>query len=88
MMFWTDHDLSAWGWVAMVAGMVFFGGLVIALVVLLVRGQNRPVDQVGRPRPTPEQLLGEQFARGEIEEEEYRRRLATLESAGQVVNRP
>ncbi|MFJ9695945.1 SHOCT domain-containing protein [Kitasatospora sp. NPDC101183] len=31
--------------------------------------------------PTPEQLLAERFARGEIDEEEYRRRLATLRSA-------
>ncbi|MEU6537714.1 SHOCT domain-containing protein [Streptomyces sp. NPDC047000] len=32
--------------------------------------------------PTPEQLLAERFARGEIDEDEYRRRLAVLRDAG------
>jgi hypothetical protein len=27
MMFWTDHDLSGWGRVTMVTGMVVFWGL-------------------------------------------------------------
>lgn len=30
------------------------------------------------PRPGPEQILAERYARGEIDEEEYERRLATL----------
>jgi putative membrane protein len=30
------------------------------------------------PRPTPAQLLAERFARGEIDEQEYHRRLDTL----------
>jgi putative membrane protein len=78
MMFWTDHDLTGWGWVAMSVGMVVFWGLLITLTVVLVRGLNRPYDQAGEPRPSPAQLLAERFARGEIDEEEYRRRLATL----------
>ncbi|WP_391858311.1 SHOCT domain-containing protein [Streptomyces silvisoli] len=41
---------------------------------------------MGRPHahidaPSPEQLLAERFARGEIDEYEYRRRLATLRDA-------
>ncbi|MFI0716705.1 SHOCT domain-containing protein [Streptomyces inhibens] len=31
-----------------------------------------------RGGPTPEQILAERYARGEIDEEEYQRRLATL----------
>ncbi|MEW2558755.1 SHOCT domain-containing protein [Streptomyces griseorubiginosus] len=30
--------------------------------------------------PSPEQLLAERFARGEIDEEEYRRRMSVLDS--------
>jgi putative membrane protein len=88
MMFWTDHDLSGWGWVAMVTGMVVFWGLLIALAVILVRGLNRPADLAHGPRPSPEQLLGERFARGEIDEEEYRRRLAALTGSDQVTPTP
>jgi putative membrane protein len=78
MMFYTDHDLTGWGWVAMTLGMVAFWGLLIVLVVELVRGRNRPAGGTDAARPTPERLLAERFARGEIDEDEYRRRLATL----------
>ena len=84
MMFWTDHDVSGWGWAAMVLGMVIFWGLLIALTVVLVRGLNRPAAPTPGPRPSPEQLLAERFAHGEIDEEEYRRRLDVLMSAGQA----
>jgi putative membrane protein len=82
MMFWTDHDLSGWGWVVMTTSMVLFWGLLIAGGVLLFRALNQPAG--GAPagsRPSPEHLLAERFARGEIDEEEYQRRLATLTSA-------
>ena len=88
MMFWTDHDLSGWGWVAMVTGMVVFWGLLIALAVILVRGLNRPADLAHGPRPSPEQLLGERFARGEIDEEEYRRHRAALTGSDRVTPAP
>ena len=88
MMFWSDHDLSGWGWVAMVTGMVVFGGLLIALLVMLARGLNRPADQASGPRLSPEQLLAERFARGDIEDEEYRRRLATLAGSDRVAPTP
>ncbi|WP_037972432.1 SHOCT domain-containing protein [Streptomyces sp. NRRL WC-3742] len=38
--------------------------------------------------PAPEQVLAERFARGEIDEEEYRRRLDVLRSAGGPGNWP
>ena len=87
-MFWTDHDVSGWGWVAMALAMVIFWGLLIALTVLLVRWMHRSAPPAPSARPSPEQLLAERFARGEIDEEEYRRRLAALTSAGQAVHRP
>lgn len=81
MMFWSDHNLTAWGWVAMTVGMALFWGLLITLAVVLVRGLNRSADQASVPRPSPERLLAERFARGEIDEDDYRRRLATLTGA-------
>ena len=88
MMFWTDHDVTGWGWVAMVTGMVVFWGLLIALLVVLARGLNRPADQAYGARLSPEQLLAERFARGDIDEEEYRLRLSTLTGSYRVAPTP
>ncbi|MFH0241476.1 SHOCT domain-containing protein [Streptomyces sp. HK10] len=89
MMFWNGHGVSGWGWFAMSAGMILFWVLVITAAVLLFRALDRPRE---RPRAhegprTPEgssaeRLLAERFARGEIDEEEYRGRLAVLHSSG------
>ncbi|MFF1298417.1 MULTISPECIES: SHOCT domain-containing protein [unclassified Streptomyces] len=83
-MFWYGHDVSGWGWFAMSAGMILFWALIIAAAVLLFRAVNRAPEQ--HPHisagPSPEQLLAERFARGDIDEEEYRRRLAVLRSSG------
>ncbi|MGV9844559.1 SHOCT domain-containing protein [Streptomyces fungicidicus] len=79
MMFWYDHDVSGWGWFAMSAGMILFWALIITVVVLLVRALNSPHEHTSTPTaPTPEEILRERLARGEIDEEEYRRRLTAL----------
>jgi putative membrane protein len=81
-MFWYDHDLSGWGWVGMTIGMVLFWGLVITAIVLLVRGVvRREQPTAAAPPADAEQLLAERFARGEIDEAEYRDRLAALRGA-------
>ncbi|MFD8495802.1 SHOCT domain-containing protein [Amycolatopsis sp. NPDC059657] len=86
MMFWYGNGMSGWGYVLMTVGMVLFWGLVIfgvvALVRYLARSSQRP-EGLGAPRPTPEQVLAERFARGEIDEQEYRSRLATLRGSPQ-----
>jgi putative membrane protein len=47
--------------------------------VLLVRTLARPSGgSDGTGRPSPEQLLAERFARGEMDDDDYRRRPATL----------
>ncbi|MFK4145373.1 SHOCT domain-containing protein [Streptomyces sp. NPDC004065] len=84
MMYWYPHGMNGWGWFAMSLGTVLFWAVLITAGVLLFRALNRgsgpaagqPYDPVRRP--TPEQLLAERFARGEVDEEEYRRRLAVL----------
>lgn len=79
MMFWYDHNLSAWGWVGMVLTMIAFWGLVVAAVVWLLRGTGNDDRRPTRPQDRgPEQLLAERFARGEIDAAEYRDRLAAL----------
>ncbi|ALV38579.1 hypothetical protein AS200_15190 [Streptomyces sp. CdTB01] len=79
-MFWYDHNASGWGWFAMSAGMILFWALIITVAVLLFRSLNSPHEHTHTTpaAPTPEDILRERLARGEIDEEEYRRILSTL----------
>ncbi|MEU2716646.1 SHOCT domain-containing protein [Streptomyces sp. NPDC007205] len=82
-MFWYGHGVGGWGWFAMSVGVVLFWALIIALGVLLYRSLARPGEGSNRAGSrqqgtSPEQLLAERFARGEIDEDEYRRRLTVL----------
>lgn len=87
MMRWYefDHGMGAWGWTGMIIGSVLFWGLIIAALVLVARAWRPRTGRRGTapptPPPTPERLLAERFARGEIDEEEYRRRQAALSDA-------
>ena len=84
MMYWWGNQMTAWGWVLMSLTSIAFWALVIAAIIALVRYtrtsgiDHRPEQSA---RPSPEQLLAERYARGEIDEAEYRRRLDTLEEA-------
>lgn len=79
MMFWYDHDVSGWGWFAMSINMILFWALIITAAVLLFGALNSRHEHTHTPAtPTPEQLLAERFARGEIDEAEYRSRLNAL----------
>jgi putative membrane protein len=70
-------DMNGWGFALMGISAVVFWGLVIVGIVLLVRYLGRS-GQPPTATHTPEQLLAERFARGEIDESEYQARLATL----------
>lgn len=85
MMFWYDHDVSGWGWFAMAVSMVLFWALIITVAVLLFRAFDRASatgEHGSAPAALkPEEVLAGRFARGEIDDEEYRRRLATLQDS-------
>ncbi|SDM28194.1 putative membrane protein [Lentzea albidocapillata subsp. violacea] len=79
MMFWYGNGMSGWGYVLMTVSMVLFWALVIGGVVAVVRYLGRETrSSFTSPQHTPEQILAERFARGDVDEEEYRRRLAAL----------
>jgi putative membrane protein len=61
----------------MTVSMVLFWGLVIFGIVAMARSWGRG-DQVRRAPLTAEEILAERFARGEIDEVEYRERLDVL----------
>jgi putative membrane protein len=66
-----DHDMGAWAWWLMSAGMVAFWAAVAWVVVALARGSRVPDRR-------PDEILSERFARGEIDEATYRRQLDLL----------
>ena len=75
MMWGYPH--SWWGWLPMTLGMPGFWALLIALVIAFVRRPDPP-DQ--RRHFSPEEILAEGFARGELDADEYRERLRVLRS--------
>jgi putative membrane protein len=91
-MIWYGHGVGGWGWFAMSVGMILFWALIITLGVLLYRALAMPGGSSDRadarpPGLAPEQLLTERFARGEIDEDEYHRRLTVLGETGGDVPR-
>jgi putative membrane protein len=77
MMWWFGSGMNGWGYGLMTVSMVLFWVLVIFGVVALVRYLGRQ-DRISAAPATPEELLADRFARGEIDEDEYRRRLDVL----------
>ncbi|MFI6845211.1 SHOCT domain-containing protein [Kitasatospora sp. NBC_00085] len=85
MRYWNDHDMGGWGFGFMAIGILLFLGLLVVVAVALARHlghlprQSPPDGQAAAPM-SPERLLAERFARGEIDADEYRHRLDTLRS--------
>lgn len=59
-------------------GLLIFGGIAVWRAADQSGRGRQPVDQPAPHPPTPEQLLGERFARGEIGEDEYIKRRELL----------
>jgi putative membrane protein len=73
-----------WWWIPpLLITMAFWGGLIV-LGVWLVRRNRKNVPwslearQAGSPSQTPQEILAERLARGDIELDDYRRRLDAL----------
>jgi putative membrane protein len=82
MMMWYGGNGWGWGgWILMTVVMVVFWALVITAVVLAIRYLTSPRGTGATPaaRPSsPEDLLAERYARGEINDDEYQQRLTVL----------
>ncbi|MGO8965983.1 SHOCT domain-containing protein [Mycobacterium sp.] len=74
---------NGWGWGGLVMYTVLAAVLVAVVVVVafairnLVRGGSQSKEDSSAP-PGPEDTLAHRFARGEIDDDEYRRRVALL----------
>ena len=79
-MMYYGNGMGGWGMALMIVSSLLFWGLVIAGIVALVRYTGRGA-QPGVPATsgtTPQQTLADRFARGDIDEDEYTRRLQVL----------
>ncbi|WP_372463250.1 SHOCT domain-containing protein [Actinospica acidithermotolerans] len=90
MMYWYgDGHPGAWGYTAMIIGMLLFWAVIVGVGILIARalagprtahnpGAGAGPTALPAPRRNPEQILAERFAAGEIDEHEYATRLAVL----------
>jgi putative membrane protein len=69
------------GWILMTALFLLLATALAVGIVVLLRASRRngsPSEHEGDGRPPADRMLDERFARGEIDEEEYRRRREVL----------
>ena len=79
MMRYGDGGIGWGGWFVMAAMMVVFWGAIAWVIVTLIRHGNPGPQRPAESAPSePLRILEERFARGEIDDEEYRRRRAVL----------
>ena len=83
-MHWYNNGggMSGGGYALMMVGMALLAGLLIVAIMVLVRstGGNQTVASIRAVPSTPETILAERLARGEIDNDEYRRRMDSLRS--------
>ncbi len=78
---WSWHD-SSWAWLWMGVMMVALWAFVAGAVVFAARALKSPqyAGQPSHPPRSPQDILSERYALGDIEADEYRRRLDEIHS--------
>lgn len=69
-MMWWHGDLSWWGWSIMTIGMLALWAVIAWVIVFVTRNAN-----ASPSARTPRDILAERYAHGEIDADEYHRRL-------------
>ena len=75
--FMDGHMGGGWWWAMGLVWLVFFAAVVLIVVLLMRQGGDRGSRSA---HGGAEDVLAERFARGEIDEDEFRRRRAFLHS--------
>ena len=74
--------MNGWVMALIIVGNVVFWGLLSFAAIALIRYTKRgQVASSSHPASTPQQILAQRFARGDIDEDEYTRRLQVLSSS-------
>jgi putative membrane protein len=85
MMYWYGHDMGWWGYVGMAILTAVFWVLVLGSLVALVKyvtDRQHTQRETRYEQASAADVLASRFARGEIDEAEYRDRAAVLREAG------
>ncbi len=78
MTYWDGHGGGGWV-VGMVIFMIVFWGSIVALVCVSVRALLQRPQHAGQAgRPEARDILAERLARGDIDPEDFQRRLEAL----------
>ncbi len=79
---WYNQGMDGGSWALMIIGMLVFGAILVVGLVALLRHNHVGAHAIEtRPAHDPAiAILKERFARGEMTEEEYTRRLAILKN--------
>lgn len=75
---WGYNQMGGAGWFVMVALMIAFWAVVVIGVVMLLRRPGTGNYRRDVSAAAPEATLRERFARGELDEEEFRARMKAL----------
>jgi putative membrane protein len=78
----NGYAMSGWGWLLMTLGVLGFWALVAVVAVALLRRPDQPHQQPQpdqQPPPGAQEILAQRLARGELDPDEYRQRLQTLQ---------
>ena len=85
MMWYGGSGVQWWGWLLMSVGTVAFWGLIVWAIWYLVASFTRQPER-SQGSTDPKRILDERLARGEIDTEEYQRRLNALGGAPGIAN--
>jgi putative membrane protein len=88
MMWWYGPGMSGWGVALMAVGMIVFWTLVVLGLIALARYLLTSGGRTTETRRTAEELLAERFAGGEIDEQDYHRRLDVLHGRSKPLMKP
>ncbi len=77
---WQNQGWGGGGWLAMIVMMILFWGFLIAAVIFIIRHFNQPHHITHTPvaSDTAVETLKMRFAKGEMDEDEFLRRLRLL----------
>ena len=80
---WRMHDNDGTGWVLMMLMMLLFVAAAVVVVLVFLRGSITPPAPGAPGRAVDARaILQERFARGEIDEQEFRSRIRALDETG------